>query len=354
VSLGFGSPAQAARYADVRGYYEPGRGVDAVFHDPPLAEPELFNNPLAALGGPGDGVELSAGTMTNIVSLGGYSDDPDSGTNDRTPGLVVGFSTPVRNGDGADLRIVGNAPSSFVFYEPGFIEVARETTDPDAPGATAEGWRDETFFLLRPSNFDLIADPRVAANPIEVVSDPLTFELTYSEPFDDPDALEGYFDVTSEEDGGDVIDLSNAIDAAGDFVSLEDIAYLRLRGVSDSVFPFGTAISPEVDYIEVLSDPTPIVLGDMDGNGVFDAFDVDDFELALADRQAYLDSHGELAPDLLGDFDASGALDAFDVNGFETALASIDGLKAAPEPATGAWVVLGVVAFLRRRGGEGS
>jgi len=95
----------------------------------------------------------------------------------------------------------------------------------------------------------------------------------------------------------------------------------------------------------------PFVLGDMDGNGVLDAFDVDDFELALADRQAYIDSHPALDPDAYGDMNASGSLDAFDVAAFEEALAA-DGV-AVPEPGGLSLLALGGLLIGRRAGRAG-
>jgi len=104
------------------------------------------------------------------------------------------------------------------------------------------------------------------------------------------------------------------------------------------------------------------VLGDMDGNGTFDAFDVDDFELALADSAGYIAAHPGLDPDILGDIDGSGVLDAFDVDDFEALLAGAtagpaQGMLvssvsvAVPEP--GALVMLvgmgGAAGLIRRR-----
>jgi len=89
-----------------------------------------------------------------------------------------------------------------------------------------------------------------------------------------------------------------------------------------------------------------IVLGDMDGNGVLDAFDVDDFELALADPAAYDAAHPGLDRVALGDIDLSGGLDAFDVDNFESLL--VGGGAAVPEPATAAVMVLSVIGLLRR------
>ncbi len=244
--------AQAARYADVSGYFEPGRNVDAVFGSDPV---ELFDNALAALGGPGAQVALSQGTLAQTVSLGGWSDDPATGTNDRTPGLVVGFGVELLNVPGDDLLVVGNAPAAFTFYEPGFVEVAIES---DGGGAKPGGWQDETFYLIRPGNFSLVNDPRSANNPINITTNP-DFSLNYSPPFDDDTNLPGYFDVTP---GGDGFNLDDAIDINGEPVPLRGIAYVRLRSVSDSAFPFGSFLAPEVDYLQALA-----LEGDYTGDG---------------------------------------------------------------------------------------
>jgi len=257
------APAQAARYADVLGNYEPGNNIDAVFGSDPI---ELFDNPDAALGGPGEQVTLSQGSSAEIVSIGGWSDDPSTGTNVHTPGLVVGFSIEILNAPGNDLHVVGNAPSAFTFYEPGFIEVAVES---DGGGATPNGWQNETFYLIRPGNFDQITDPRTANNPITITSNP-DFSLNYSAPFDDDTNLSGYFDVTP---GGDGFNIDDAIDANGDPVSLSSITYVRLRSVSDSAFPFGTSLAPDVDYLEVIE-----LAGDFNGDGFVG---IDDLNIVL-------------------------------------------------------------------------
>ncbi len=89
------------------------------------------------------------------------------------------------------------------------------------------------------------------------------------------------------------------------------------------------------------------ILGDMNGDGALDAFDVAPFELALADRDAYAAQFPDIDPDVRGDFDGMGGLDAFDVSGFEVALAGSGG--AVPEPASLALVGIGMAAMMRRR-----
>ncbi len=101
------------------------------------------------------------------------------------------------------------------------------------------------------------------------------------------------------------------------------------------------------ESISIQSLPPDIVLGDLDGNGVLDAFDVAPFELALADQEAYLAQFPGLDPVALGDVNGDGVLDAFDVSPFEMALAGAGG--AVPEPASLALLVVGGMAMLRKR-----
>ena len=274
-----GSPAQADRYADTLGYFEPGINVDVVYGSDPV---EYYDNALAALGGPGQQVALSQGTLTETVSLGGWSDDPATGTNAQTPGLVIGFAVEVFNSPGDDLLVVGNAPSAFKFYEPGFVEVAFES---DGGGAKPNGWQDETFYLIKPGNYDQINDPRTSNNPINITSNP-DFSLTYSAPFDDDTNLPGYFDVTP---GGDAFNLDDAIDDQGNPVFVGSIAYVRLRSVSDSAFPFGTFLAPEVDYVQAYT-----LEGDYNNDGFVG---IDDLNIVLGNWNIFVPSgslqHGD-------------------------------------------------------------
>ena len=193
------------------------------------------------------GIQTHGGTWANPenalnktsgVSLGRWSDNPDQGTNDRAVGICLGFSTSILNGDGADLNIVGNPMSSW--YEPGYIEVACET---DGNGATMDGWMDETFYLIKASNYELVGDPRDNA-----LSVGYPYNSNWSQ------SVTGYADVTV---GGDLIELDNAIDAFGNFVSLTDIAYVRIRTATDDSAGIFGQFSTEVNYVEALNGVVP-------------------------------------------------------------------------------------------------
>ena len=328
VSIG-APPIAAARYADVPGYYEPGRNVDVVYGSDPV---ELYDNALAALGGPGEEVLLSQGTTATFVSLGGWSDDPLTGTNDRTPGLVVGFSVEVLNGPGDDLRVVGNAPTAFTFYEPGFVEVAIES---DGGGAKPNGWQDETFYLIRPNHYDQIVDPRTSANDVTITTNP-DYSLNYSAPFDNDADLSGWFDVTPE---GDAIDLADAIDNQGDPVNLSGIAYVRLRSVSDSVLPFGSFLVSDVDYLEALA-----LEGDGNGDGFVGLTDLD----AVLSHWNQTVASGQMA---LGDYTGDGYVGLSDLDvvlaGWNAGIPP-SGLPA-PEPGTALILSCVLGLALRRR-----
>jgi len=243
------------RYADRVELYDPGTNVGTI--DIGFGG-TTFDNPDAALGGPGETVELSGGRgPATIVSLGGYSGGG---------GLIVGFTTPVANVAGTDLLVQGN--NSFGLHEPGFVEVAVES---DGGGATADGWADETFYLLRPANFASITDPRSGPSPIPYATQtPGAFDFVYGDgPFKDPAGLAGYFDVALN--GPDAFDLDWAIDASDQPIAVTEIAYVRLRTVTDSSIDYtginlGTSEDPfflgtdyfssEVDWVAAVPEPS--------------------------------------------------------------------------------------------------
>ncbi len=217
--------------ADQLYYFEPGNGAASGFTDP--------ENALRP--------SLGSADRSGILSLGAYS-GPDA---TRQPGIILGWRFPLPNNDGADIRIRGNNFGGF--HEPGMIEVAAETTG--APGS----WEDETFYLIRPSNYDALpADPRTAPAPITLATNGRSL---YSEPhWQLP--LTGYADVSPD---GDLIDISDAIDLQGNPISLDSIAYVRIRTITDSTAGTLGQISTEIDTVTALHDllsplPTPDVV----------------------------------------------------------------------------------------------
>ncbi len=87
-------------------------------------------------------------------------------------------------------------------------------------------------------------------------------------------------------------------------------------------------------------------LGDFNGDGALDAFDVASFEAALADKDAFFAANPDINPDLFGDFNNDMVLDAFDVSGFEMALAGGGG--SVPEPGVASLLLIAGLGALGR------
>lgn len=98
-----------------------------------------------------------------------------------------------------------------------------------------------------------------------------------------------------------------------------------------------------------LAESSDTVLGDLDGNGHLDAFDVDDFELALSDEFEFIYTHPDIDPNFVGDMNDDETFDAFDVAGFESTLAGTSA-QTLPMPTSGMILFLSGFAALRRSG----
>jgi len=174
------------------------------------------------------------------------------------------------NGAGNDLKIQGNALPGW--WEPGYVEVARETS---GIGATADGWEDEDWYLLKPSNYDQLPhDPR--NGPIGITFDTEEYyygENPYTDPYWSSNTMTGYADVSVD---GDLMDISWAIDIDGNAVELADIAYVRIRSVSDSLAGSPTdpyeiflgGFTTEIDYVEHIPEPATLTLLIVGGLGM--------------------------------------------------------------------------------------
>ncbi len=218
----------AATIVDVLCYYEQGTNANVGYTDPDKA---------LDIGG--------------VVSLGQWADDTNCGQGNPV-GLMLGFSTSIPNGPGNDLKITGNP---FIgWYEPGYVEVAQETF---GIGATTDGWTDETFYLIEPGNYDALDDdPRVTPATINY-----SWHGTYGT-YDDPEwngagNLYGYADVTP---GSDLMDIDDAIDADGNYVYLSDVAYVRIRTVTDSAAGIFGYFTTEIDYVQAVPEPSTVAL----------------------------------------------------------------------------------------------
>jgi hypothetical protein len=69
-------------------------------------------------------------------------------------------------------------------------------------------------------------------------------------------------------------------------------------------------------YITRLRYSTSVLLGDLNGDGAADYFDIDPFVLALLDRPSYTSAHPEIDPVAAGDIDGDGELSFSDIDAF--------------------------------------
>ncbi|MBK8913895.1 MAG: hypothetical protein IPM64_04700 [Phycisphaerales bacterium] len=69
-----------------------------------------------------------------------------------------------------------------------------------------------------------------------------------------------------------------------------------------------------------LTSLVPFTRGDLNGDGVFNNFDIDPFVLALTDRPAYEALYPGIAADLVADYDGNGMLNNFDIDLFVAAI----------------------------------
>ena len=88
------------------------------------------------------------------------------------------------------------------------------------------------------------------------------------------------------------------------------------------------------------------LLGDMDGDGDVDNFDIQPFELALTDPTSFASQYQRWHEDTIrrGDIDGDGDFDNFDIQPFEELLTS--GVAPVPEPSTMVLLLLGAAGLL--------
>lgn len=273
----FSLPLQADNLADIICYCEMGTNPAgsplAGWRNPANVLTQDDEYPGISLGNWNDGTTNYSTSIT-----GGYNLNQGN-----PPGLVVGFSTAVNNGVGNDLLIMGNAflqeGSDYYWSEPGYIEVAMETTIPGQTGATVNGWMDETFYLIKPGNYDIVGDPRLGAlsGVYNYTTDSEgiqtgTYPGSWGEDLINAGGsqldLYGYADWNPS---GDCVDISDAIDTDGNYVTLSNIAYVRIRTVTNDIAGIFGSISTEVCYVEnisVVPEPTSIVLLSLAAVGV--------------------------------------------------------------------------------------
>ncbi len=139
----------------------------------------------------------------------------------------------------------------------------------------------------------------------------------------------------------DVFEILTAPSVLGEF---DDVVARKWLGIQR----YGTDVVVGETSVSVRIIPPAFILGDMNGDGLFDAFDVAPFELALANPDAYALQYPGLNPVERGDLTQDGRFDAFDVPTFETISAG-GASTPLPEPGSLLTLTLGGLALLRSR-----
>ena len=141
--------------------------------------------------------------------------------------------------------------------------------------------------------------------------------------------------VSSISDVDNVEHLYYTVDEPGRYVIGVEMA----EGLPSVMEPYGLAWSVMTDLY------SPLILGDLDGDGAVNNNDITPFVLALTDLPAYHALYG-LYGEAAGDIDQDGALNNNDITPF---VALLTGGTAVPEPASLAALGLGGLALIRRR-----
>ncbi|MBN2561319.1 MAG: hypothetical protein JXQ75_10360 [Phycisphaerae bacterium] len=134
-------------------------------------------------------------------------------------------------------------------------------------------------------------------------------------------------DITVAAGGSEVVERSLTFD--GDSVANEE----DIKLIAWAQEPVGSGPA-DVYQAAVSAWPFAAALGDMDGSGVVNVDDADDFVLALVNQAAYEAMYPDIDPEERGDVNQDGFFNAGDIQLFVAAILGLDVTPPTPNPMT--------------------
>ena len=286
---------------------------------------------------------ISAATVTLTVAGGDFKYDPTYDARDTYVSVADGdLGRPIEL-YGAAFR---NGYSTLSFGSNDDVPPGYEETSPFSPPGPPSAGARHVFA----ADIDSGGSLRDVSNNVLDGFDPLPFSVGQT-------SLSAGSTVPLGTTYTFALNLANA-DVRAYLQEALDSGVLGLVATSLSAASFGGPPTYPIFYTRdhaTGAAPTLVIewglLGDMDGDGDRDNFDIEPFELALTDSDAYLEEYPALTNyALFGDIDGDGDFDNFDIEPFEALLTGGPGAPlAVPEPSAFVLAMIGAAAVFSDR-----